>query len=142
MLALPLDRLARAYDIGPFWDYDRPGSGLLLANGTGTMLAAMDEIPGLRWCVDLTGLRVGPALDRWLEFAAVCRGVCSFVCASLVCFADKPEPLVDLLASFDSERLAVYSNAELHATAQREWPEFVARANALASGLCNPSQVC
>jgi hypothetical protein len=120
-----IPRFAAAYGIEPFWSYDRPGGGLLIANGTGTMLAAMDEIPTLSWCVDVTGLRAGEELDRWLQFAEIVNRACSHVAASLICFIDTPEPLTQLLAAFDPDRLAVYGNASLHPTCQREWPAFV-----------------
>jgi hypothetical protein len=130
---LDLERFARAYHIEPFWSYDRPGGGLLIANGTGVMLAAMDEIPSLSWCADVTGLkRDTRRLVQWRGFAQVVKHSCTHVAATLVCFVDKTDPLRDLLAEFDPDRLAVYSNESLHDTAQREWPEFVDRANTQA----------
>ncbi len=127
-----LARIAAAYDIAPFWSYDRPGGGLLLANGTGVMLSAMDEIPSLSWCVDVTGLRWGETLDRWLEFAVWVRRLTTHVTATLVCYIDDPAPLRALLEVFEVDKLAVYGNRPLHPSAQCEWQGFVDRARRVA----------
>lgn len=137
---LTVEQLARAYQITPFWSYHRPGGGLLIANGTGVMLAAMDEIPSLSWCADVTGLRDGASLERWLSFAECCTRVCSHVAATLVCFIDDPAPLRRLLGVFDPDALAVYGNVELHGSAQDEWPGFVQRARSQSAALSTLSR--
>lgn len=135
-----LQPFARGYQIEPFWSYDRAGGGLLIANGTGVMLAAMDEIPTLSWCADVTGLRDDRSLERWLGFAQCARHVCSHVAATLICFIDDPAPLRTLLAVFDADRLAVYGNQPLHDVCQREWPGFVELACSQSAAVSGPGR--
>lgn len=58
---------ARGYGI-PLVDYEREGDGVLISVGSGLMMATMDAIPRLRWCVDIGGGRIPPRLADWLVF--------------------------------------------------------------------------
>lgn len=51
---MPLDlaAIAKAYGVEQLVDYGR-GTGLLLASGSGTMMAIMDLCPQFRWCLDI-----------------------------------------------------------------------------------------
>lgn len=51
-MPLEFPAVARAYGVAEMIDYGR-GSGLLLASGSGTMMAVMDLCPQLRWCMDI-----------------------------------------------------------------------------------------
>lgn len=66
------NELAQLFGV-PLIDYHREGNGVLVASGCGIMMAAMDEAPCFRWCVDADSMRWGPpwriewfmtALDR------------------------------------------------------------------------------
>jgi hypothetical protein len=131
-----LAKVADAYGIAPFWDYERAGGGLLLANGTGVMLSAMDAIPELGYCADLTGLRAGPDLDRWLQFILWADRLCPLIAATLICYIDDPDPLQQILAKVHAARLAAYGNRLLHPSQQRaRWREFVALARGDTMGI-------
>ena len=50
-----LPRVFRAYGLPELYDYERESSGLLIAVGSGLMLATMDAVPSLRYCTDIGG---------------------------------------------------------------------------------------
>lgn len=69
---MSVEELARFFGV-PLIDYRRESGGVLIASGCGIMMAAMDEAPCFRWCVDADSMRWGPpwriewfmtALDR------------------------------------------------------------------------------
>lgn len=111
--------LASAYLV-PLIDYEREGRGLLLAVGSGLMLATMDLIPELRWCLDVGGgrsfvLHSGLEMERnllreWLVWMN--REVDLVVVAAWFSVTD-PTALKDALRSVDEGKLACYSNAGL-----------------------------
>lgn len=58
-----VDQIRRFYRIECI-DYERPGDGLLVGAGTGLMMAIMDQVPTLRYCIDTDILRP----DEWQRF--------------------------------------------------------------------------
>lgn len=38
-------------------DYNRDGNGLLISSGAGIMMAIMDAVPNIRWCIDIDSHR-------------------------------------------------------------------------------------
>ncbi len=64
-----LTQVARAYRV-PLIDYERDGDGLLIATGAGLMMATMDAIPRLRFCVDMSGGRDTSGLESFLHWAS------------------------------------------------------------------------
>jgi hypothetical protein len=63
-----VEQASRFYGV-PLIDYERPGSGLLVSSGSGIMMATMDAVPALRWCVDIDGLGRGARLAEFLQLA-------------------------------------------------------------------------
>lgn len=54
----------------PVIDYERiDASGLLVASGSGIMMAVMDAAPSMRWCVDFDSLPVDSNLSSFLLLA-------------------------------------------------------------------------
>jgi hypothetical protein len=60
--AVILPRVCRAYGLPEPIEYPRGSAGLLLAVGSGLMMATMDAVPELRWCIDIGGGRDYPRL--------------------------------------------------------------------------------
>lgn len=84
---LTLDQASRLYHI-PLTDYgawgdDSRGNGLLVSSGCGMMMATMDCVPALRWCVDTDDLRgrKSARIDDFLlvaQYLATPLGVCGW----------------------------------------------------------------
>lgn len=64
-----LNQIARSYRV-PLIDYGRSGDGILIATGAGLMMATMDAIPRLRYCMDLSGGRDMSGLESFLQWAS------------------------------------------------------------------------
>jgi hypothetical protein len=104
----------------PVIDYERDGGGLLIAVGSGLMLAVMDLVPTLRWCVDVGGgrsfvLHEGLLMERnllheWLVWMN--REVDHVAVAAWFSVTD-PRHLKDALRSVDEGKLVWYANADL-----------------------------
>lgn len=109
---MDIPRLAQAYGLEVI-DYDRPGTGLLVHNGTGLALSVMDALPELGYTLDLTGLRqpVPARLRYFLDGIAYLSPV---VVGALVFFADHPQPVWDALSHVTANdgHLVVLSNEE------------------------------
>ena len=89
------------------------GDGLLLHNGTGIMLAAMDALPELRWVVDLGGVRRPvPGKLRW--FLDCASQMTPVAVGALIFFADYPDAAADALFHVTCP-LVVLSNVDLGA---------------------------
>jgi hypothetical protein len=113
--------IARSFFV-PVVDYDRPGEGLLIAVGAGMMLATMDLIPSLRWCLDVGGGASFVAnrgllceRNRLLEYLAWMDRVASHVVVAAWFSVTSPADLARALSAVDPARLFVYSNRDLGA---------------------------
>jgi len=71
-LSLTLPQAARLYG-APVIDYERESRGLLVSSGAGIMMAVMDEVPTLRWCVDIDRM---PSHERLPDFLLMAERVC------------------------------------------------------------------
>jgi hypothetical protein len=69
--------IARGYGVDELIDYGPGrGNGLLLASGSGTMMAVMDLCPRLRWCFDID-VNQGARLGGLLTWASrLCSPIC------------------------------------------------------------------
>src|SRR4051812_8909144 len=90
--------VARAYKIEPVHDWGRTeATGILLSNGTGAMLSAMDDLPWLRWAWDVSGIRA-PLTYQQRAFALIAGRLADPIAGVLVFWADDPAPVRDLFA--------------------------------------------
>jgi hypothetical protein len=111
--------IASAYLV-PVIDYERDGGGLLIAVGSGLMLAVMDLVPTLRWCVDVGGgrsfvLHEGLLMERnllheWLVWMN--REVDHVAVAAWFSVTD-PRHLKDALRALDPARVVCYGNVDM-----------------------------
>jgi hypothetical protein len=107
--------ISSAYLI-PVIDYERCGNGLLIAVGSGLMMATMDLVASLRWCVDVGGGRrfvvdEGLLSERnllvWMN-----REVDHVVVSAWFSVSD-PRDLRDALRAVDEAKVVCYSNVDL-----------------------------
>lgn len=109
-----VEAISEAYRI-PLIDYGRDGDGLLLAVGSGMMMAAMDLLPRMRWCVDLGGGQRfdGPNRNRLAEWLAWMNREADVVAVAAWFSVTDPRAIREALAVVTPGRLAVYSNIDL-----------------------------
>lgn len=101
--------LGRAYGV-PVLEYRASGEDLLVAVGSGLMMATCDAIPSVRWCVDVGGGREYPGLAPWLEASAY---LCRFVIVHAWFSISRPQALVRALRAVDAKKLLWTSNVDL-----------------------------
>lgn len=104
-----LPRALRAYGV-PVIDYERPGSGLLLSVGSGLMMATMDALPRLRWCVDLGGGRPYPDLPEAMVWV---NRLASVVVVHAWYSVTAPDPLIESLPRLRDTPVVLKSNVPL-----------------------------
>jgi succinyl-CoA synthetase beta subunit len=114
-----VESVSQAYLV-PVIDYHCParpraGDGLLLAVGAGLLMATMDCIPRLRWCVDVGGEQrwedhARNRLHEWLVWMN--REVAVVVVHAWFSVSD-PGPIARAIRAVDAEKLVWKSNVPL-----------------------------
>ncbi|MEV2277846.1 hypothetical protein AB0I72_19900 [Nocardiopsis sp. NPDC049922] len=105
-------RAARLYGVAHVIDYgpDREGDGLLITTGAGLLLSDMDQLPTLRWAVDIGPSRGYPQAVDW---AAVAARTVTHTVAHLWMAITDPAWMRSVLEPFPADRLAVCSRPRL-----------------------------
>jgi len=107
-------QLAYAYGVPTPIDYGpQRGDGILFAVGSGLMMAAMDQLPYVRWALDVGGPKQGAhrLVSSWCEALG---WVVSHVCVVAWFTITDPSGFEAVyLAPLPAERLAVYSRPRL-----------------------------
>lgn len=105
-----LSVLNRAYGVEPIDYGPRRGNDLLIAIGSGLMMAAMDLMPSCRYAIDLGGGQKPRLLGPWLE--GVSRLVDRVVVVAWYSISD-PDVLRRALRGCEQEKVFVYCNVSL-----------------------------
>ncbi|GAA0976002.1 hypothetical protein Q7689_00685 [Nocardiopsis tropica] len=105
-------RAARLYGLPHVIDYgpDRAGDGLLITTGAGLLLADMDELPTLRWAVDIGASRGHLHAADW---AAVAARTVTHTVAHLWMAITDPAWMRGVLEPFPADRLAMCSRPRI-----------------------------
>lgn len=122
--------LARFFGV-PLIDYRRESNGVLVASGCGIMMAAMDEVPCFRWCVDADSMRWGGAPWRieWFMTALDRNTTVELLGVAGWFSLDRPTYLQAGLRTIHRMRTATYSGgAGAFDGEASSYGEFVARA--------------
>ena len=128
-------QLAWAYGVPAPIDYgpDR-GDGILFAIGSGLMMASMDQLPHVRWALDVGGPKQGPhaLVTAWCE---ALPWVVSHVCVAAWFTITNPSGFVRVyLDPLPADMLAVYSHPDLDRGVTVKSFEDLAAASALLAG--------
>ena len=100
------ETLGKIYNVGII-DYKREGHGILMAIGSGFMMAVMDMCPKLRYCTDLSNFRNWDGFQKWL----VCMNwLADFIVVAAWYSISKPEKLRESLLLVKKVPLLIYSN--------------------------------
>jgi hypothetical protein len=128
---VPLTKFAEAYGIENVHDWGRTeANGVLLSNGAGAMLSAMDCLPWLRYAWDVSHVKV--ATEAMLSFAEIVGARFSPIAGVLVFWTDNPAPVRALFARMPEAKIACYSNEPMPGLAV---DSHAALAHALSIGL-------
>jgi hypothetical protein len=112
-VSFTIAQASRLYAV-PLTDYGPArGDGLLVSSGCGMMMSVMDEVPALRWCVDLDAVhdkrsRIGDFL-LVAETLASPIGVCGWFSIS------DPEPLRAAVRAMTRRPIVYCGNIKLGA---------------------------
>lgn len=127
---------ARMYGLPPLIDYGSGrGRGVLVASGSGIMMAVMDSVPSLRWCVDVDAAYLRK--PRLVEFVDLCLGIDSYVALAGWFSISDPSAFVDVATKTSAIVYARGNVAELEGQPQT-MGALIAACNA-ASGTNSPS---
>jgi hypothetical protein len=104
-----LAEFSRAYYV-PLIDYAPPagvarGDWLLIGSGCGVMMGVMDQVPRIRWCVDLDDVKDKSRFARWMGWAENFVGLVAI--AGWFSLSD-PTPLREGIAQL-KRRPAIYT---------------------------------
>lgn len=125
----------------PLIDYRRDGDGVLIASGCGIMMAAMDEAPCFRWCVDADSMRWGPPWRIEWFMTALDRNTTVDLLGVVGWFSlDKPTYLRAGLDSVRRMRTVTYSGGVGAFDGEAPtYREFLRRAVSALSGASRPT---
>jgi hypothetical protein len=108
-------QLAWAYSVPAPIDYGpERGNGILFAIGSGLMMAAMDQLPHVRWALDVGGPKQGPHIlvQYWCE---ALPWVVDHICVAAWFTITDPSGFERVyLKALPADRLAVWSRPRLH----------------------------
>ena len=97
----------------PLIDYERAGDGLLISSGCGIMLAVMDSVPTLRFCVDIDDAGCGDRFADFIQWIRYWKTVPLF-CVGWFSLTS-PEPLKRIVDNVRGEVLAYTPGVDLGA---------------------------
>jgi hypothetical protein len=127
-MLLEFAAIAKGYGVEELIDYGHGrGSGLLIASGSGTMMAVMDLCPRLRWCLDIDVNRQA-RLGGLLAWAS---RLCSPVCIAGWFSITSPAGLEDAIAEAIRETRGKF-NAVIYAAPDVKLSPSLPHADSLA----------
>lgn len=104
-------------------EYDRDGDAILISSGCGIMMAVMDEVPRIKWCVDIDRTGCDARLRDFIQWAHY------FLCMPVFIVGwfsiTDPDPLRSLVISIRGDAIAYTPSVELGAKHVETLAEFV-----------------
>jgi hypothetical protein len=126
--------LASMFEV-PLIDYGREGDAVLIASGAGIMMATMDQVPRIRWCVDADCMRALPWRVEWFMTALDRNSNVSLLAVAGWFSLDTPEHLRRGLQSIERMRVETYSgNLGVFDGESASFAEFVGRFSSNSRG--------